>query len=133
MTLLASLADTYGNVSSTSSRTAKLKSLARQISVLDHEEVEIGVDFLAGRTRQGKIGVGYSLLGDLTQVETADEAELSLTEVDQTLAAVAAIRGPGGYHGDRPQTVSGADGAWVCLIFEWQLVSEVPSIRAGAG
>lgn len=64
MASLADLVETSRLVAATSSRTAKQRALAACLVSLAPEEIEIGVLYLAGETRQGKIGVGYSVLRD---------------------------------------------------------------------
>src|SRR5688500_8221898 len=62
MTLLASLVATSKLVAATSARLAKVKALVEVLRSLDPEELEVGVLFLSGEIRQGRIGIGYATL-----------------------------------------------------------------------
>ncbi len=58
------------------------------------DEVEIVVAYLAGETRQGRIGVGWATLAGLRGTP-ASAPSLTLREVDGALAEVAATAGKG--------------------------------------
>jgi DNA ligase-1 len=95
-TLLAALVETSQRVSEDASRKKKIAHIAELLRRLEPAEVSLGVSYLSGFTRQGKTGVGWSLLRD-AQVSGrhADAAELSLIEVDATLERIAKATGPG--------------------------------------
>lgn len=95
MVSLADLVETSRLVAATSSRTAKQRALAACLVSLAPEEIEIGVLYLAGETRQGKIGVGYSVLRDAGAARAADAPSLTLLEVDEKLTELQSIRGTG--------------------------------------
>jgi DNA ligase 1 len=95
MTLLAQLVDTSSRVSSTSARTVKVRELAACLRSLAAEEIEIGVHYLSGDTRQGRFGIGYATLKSATGGTSASEPQLSLAEVDRRLEEISAIRGSG--------------------------------------
>ena len=58
----ADLVAVSDRVAATRSRLAKLRELAQCLRTLSPDEIEMGVLWLAGETRQGKIGIGYSVL-----------------------------------------------------------------------
>ncbi|MFL6577866.1 MAG: ATP-dependent DNA ligase, partial [Povalibacter sp.] len=95
MYLLADLVATSNRVAGTRSRLAKLRELAQCLRALQGDEIEIGVVYLSGETRQGKIGIGYSVLRHAVGVAAANEAALTLTEVDSALTEITNLRGSG--------------------------------------
>jgi DNA ligase-1 len=95
MTLLAHVVDTSGRVSSTSARSAKVRELAACLRSLAPEEIEIGVHYLSGDTRQGRFGIGYATLRAAGTGTSASTPTLSIMEVDRRLQEIAAIRGAG--------------------------------------
>lgn len=95
MATLTIVADTSRRVAATSARLAKIRVLAACLRGLDPDEIEIGAAYLAGETRQGRVGISGSLLQGAAQVTSAAEPGLSLTQVDHTLMRVASIAGPG--------------------------------------
>jgi DNA ligase-1 len=95
MTLLASLVDTSRRVGATSARLGKVRELAATLRALAPDEIEIGVSYLAGETRQGRFGIGYAALSEASAGVGAREATLSLTEVNRRLDEIAALRGAG--------------------------------------
>ncbi|MBA2548506.1 MAG: ATP-dependent DNA ligase [Burkholderiaceae bacterium] len=94
MTLFYQLVEASARVGSTPSRRSKTAELAQLLRRLDAEEIDIGVAYLAGETRQGRTGIGYALIQS-AQVGAADEPRLELRDVDGTLAAIAQTTGPG--------------------------------------
>ena len=64
MTLLAELVETSRRVAKTGSRNAKTAELAACLRKLAPAEIETGVAYLSGETRQGRSGIGYALLRD---------------------------------------------------------------------
>jgi DNA ligase-1 len=95
MTLLASLVEVSERVGATSARLAKVRELAAFLRSLEPAEIRIGVQYLAGETPQGRIGIGHSVLREASAAEPVSAGTLSLTEVDRTITEVAALRGPG--------------------------------------
>ncbi|HWK74259.1 MAG TPA: ATP-dependent DNA ligase [Povalibacter sp.] len=95
MTTFAQVVATSGRVAQTASRLAKLRELAGCLRSMNADEIEIGAAYLAGETRQGKIGVGYSLLQDASTAQPAPTATLTLQDVDAALDSILAIRGSG--------------------------------------
>ena len=82
-------------VASTRSRREKITTLARWLQRLPVPEIEIGVSFLSGETRQNKLGVGPAAILQARVDESASSSTLSLTEVDAMLAAIGAVSGKG--------------------------------------
>ncbi len=95
MTLLAHVVDTSGRVSSTAARSAKVRELAACLRSLTPEEIEIGVHYLSGDTRQGRFGIGYAALQAGGTDASASTPTLSLVDVDRYLQEIASIRGSG--------------------------------------
>ncbi len=95
MALLARLAEVSERVGATSGRLAKVRELAGLLRQLGSEEIRIGVQYLAGETPQGRIGIGQAVLREAAAAAPAGSAALSLTEVDRTLTEVAALKGAG--------------------------------------
>ena len=95
MALLAELAATSRNVAATTSRLAKIRELSAFLRKLDADEIPIGIAFLSGETRQGKIGVAYAALRDAESGVTATAPSLTLKDVDAEFAGLAATSGKG--------------------------------------
>lgn len=94
MTLLATLVATSAQVAGTSARSAKTRLLADCLRALDLAELEIGVLYLSGEIRQGRIGIGPSVLRECAQAP-AETPGLHLLDVDRALDELAAISGSG--------------------------------------
>ena len=94
MTLLRDLVDASERVGQTSSRRSKIAEIAGLLRRLQPDEIDIGVAFLAGETRQGRTGIGYSLIQSARTV-AAPEARLELRTMDHTLDAIASSAGRG--------------------------------------
>jgi DNA ligase-1 len=92
--LLAELVETSRRVAATSSRRDKIECLAALLGRLDPEEAPIGIAFLSGSLRQGRLGVGYAMLQE-SSAPPAATAQLSLADVDRTFEAVRSARGAG--------------------------------------
>ena len=91
--LFQEIAEVSRAVSETRARSTKIALLAACLSHLAPEEAEIGVGFLSGEPRQGKIGLGYAAIRDLDRPAAADQATLTLTDIDAALEHIAGIRG----------------------------------------
>ncbi|HEY2441129.1 MAG TPA: hypothetical protein VGI07_12910, partial [Solirubrobacteraceae bacterium] len=94
MTQLAAVVAASEGVANTSSRSAKVRILAELLRTLEPAEVPIGVGFLSGVPRQGRVGIGYSTVRDLAQ-RPADEPSLTVADVDRAISAVEAAAGSG--------------------------------------
>ncbi|HEY1565915.1 MAG TPA: hypothetical protein VGF68_02810, partial [Solirubrobacteraceae bacterium] len=94
MTLFADVVSASAAVAATSSRSAKVATLAGLLRALEPGEVPICVGFLSGAPRQGRVGIGYAAIRGL---ESAGPAEPSLTvaDVDRAISDVEAETGSG--------------------------------------
>ena len=94
MTLLVHLVGVSERVAATAARLSKVRALADFLRTLPPGDIETAVLYLAGETRQGRIGIGFASLK--TAATAAASAEtLTIAEVDEALDSIAAIRGPG--------------------------------------
>src|SRR6266705_1897473 len=82
-------------VAGTRSRRAKIDALAQCLRRLDPSEIVLGVAYLSGDTRQGRVGVGYAVLKDALAATPASAARLTLAHIDEALARLAHIKGEG--------------------------------------
>src|SRR5918999_370161 len=94
MTLLADVVTASREVTETSSRSAKVRILAKLLRRLDPSEVGIAVGFLAGAPRQGRVGIGYSTIYGIER-PPAREPSLTVAELDRAIDAVRATTGSG--------------------------------------
>ena len=95
MTLLGELVQTSQRVGATAARRVKVGELAALIKSLTGGEIDIGVHYLSGETRQGKIGIGYAAVRAAAATPAAELATLSIGEVDDKLSELGAMRGSG--------------------------------------
>ncbi|MEU3890481.1 ATP-dependent DNA ligase [Streptomyces sp. NPDC029041] len=91
--LLHRLARVSQEVAATSARSRKTALLAELFREAEAEDVPIVIPYLAGRLPQGRIGVGWKVLG--RPVAPAAEPGLTVREVDARLAELAKVSGPG--------------------------------------
>ncbi len=94
MTLLADVVSASTEVASTSSRTAKIATLAVLLKELDPDEIPVVVGFLSGAARQGRVGVGWSTVYNI-ECEYAETPSIEILEVDRAISVVQATTGPG--------------------------------------
>jgi len=87
------LVGTSTEVGATSSRLKKIELLADLLRRFAPSEVAIGIGFLTGWPRQGKLGVGWSMLESARSPATASSPELSITEVDAAFTQLQSVRG----------------------------------------
>jgi len=93
--LFSRIVDTSAAVAASSSRTQKIGTLAELFSALHPDEIEPAVSCLSGSPRQGRVGVGYAAISATGNVAHADEASLTVLEVDEALSALASVTGEG--------------------------------------
>jgi DNA ligase 1 len=91
--LLAEVAAASEAVTGTSGRKAKTELLAACLRTADPAEVPIVAGWLAGQPRQRRTGLGWASLRDLPP--PAEQATLSVLEVDAALDEAAAVAGTG--------------------------------------
>lgn len=94
-TLLADVVDTSEAVAENAARRSKIAYIAELLRKLAPGEIEIGVCYLAGVTRQGRSGIGWATLREAQPGSSAVAAALTLTEVDATLSEIARTAGSG--------------------------------------
>ena len=94
MTLLAEVVAASEQVAGTSARSRKVTILAELLRALEPGEVGVCVGFLSGAPRQGRVGVGYSIVYGISQA-TASEPSLTVNDVDRAISAVHATTGSG--------------------------------------
>ncbi len=93
--LLAELLAVSERVAGTRSRLAKIDAIAECLRRLDASEIALGVAYLTGDTRQGRIGIGYAGLKEALAAAPASTPRLTLAQVDKALANIAQIKGEG--------------------------------------
>lgn len=91
---LAAVVSTATAVAATSSRTDKVAALADLLSDTPPVEAPIVVGLLTGEVRQGRIGVGWAAVRDLS-VEPAVSSTLSVIDVDTCMTQLAQVSGSG--------------------------------------
>ena len=88
--LFAELAAVSGQVGATRSRSAKVEALAECLRALaddaESEALAAGVCFLAGRLRQGRLGVGPAAVRRLSELPAAATSSLTVGDIDRALA-----------------------------------------------
>jgi len=94
MTLLATVVGTSRQVAATSARSAKIRLIADCLRSTEAAELEIAVLYLSGEIRQGRIGIGPSLLRSCLGGAAADP-DLQLLDVDRYLVELDTTRGAG--------------------------------------
>ena len=92
--LLEPLVITSQQVAATQSRNAKVRLLAACLAQLSPAELPIGVAFLSGEPRQGRIGIGHAVLRGLS-APPAPVSALTIDQVDAVLERIASTRGSG--------------------------------------
>jgi DNA ligase-1 len=96
MTLvLAEVARTSAAVAGTAARTEKVAALAELLMHADPGEGPVLAGLLAGRPRQGRVGVGWAALSGAAAVAPAASATLTVSDVDRALSDLAVASGRG--------------------------------------
>jgi len=93
--LLAELLVTSERVGATRSRLAKIDALADCLRRLEPSETALGVAYLSGDTRRGKVGVGYAGLKDALAAAPAAVPQLTLLQIDAELERLSQVKGRG--------------------------------------
>ncbi|GHD86436.1 ATP-dependent DNA ligase [Streptomyces naganishii] len=91
--LLARLAQVSREVAATSARSRKTALLAELFRDAEADDVPVVIPYLAGRLPQGRLGVGWKVLG--RPVAPAPEPSLTVREVDARLSELGKVSGPG--------------------------------------
>ena len=92
--LLADVVAVSAAVAATRSRTAKATAIAGLLRGADPADVEPATAWLAGETRQGRLGVGWRTLAGRAG-DPASSSSLTVAGVDGTLTALAGTSGTG--------------------------------------
>ncbi|HET9251723.1 MAG TPA: ATP-dependent DNA ligase [Candidatus Eisenbacteria bacterium] len=92
--LLGELVATSARVGASSRRLEKIGLLSELLRRAEADEIEIAVAFLAGRLRQGRIGIGGAALQSAAG-GASREPVLTLSEVDETMSRFLALSGRG--------------------------------------
>jgi DNA ligase 1 len=97
MTRFADLVAASEAVAATRSRTAKIAVLADLLRAVQPAEVPIAVGLLSGVPRQGRVGIGYATVRDLSRhpPHPPTGEPLDIADVDQAITAVATATGSG--------------------------------------
>ncbi|MGW2721210.1 ATP-dependent DNA ligase [Streptomyces sp. NPDC001492] len=91
--LLARLAHVSQEVAATSARSRKIALLAELFRDAEADDVPIVIPYLAGRLPQGRLGVGWKVLG--RPVSPAAEPTLTVRQVDALLSELGKVSGTG--------------------------------------
>ncbi|MFJ8794984.1 ATP-dependent DNA ligase [Streptomyces sp. NPDC102462] len=91
--LLARLAHVSREVAATAARSRKTALLAELFRDAEPDDVPIVIPYLAGRLPQGRLGVGWKVLG--RRVPPAAEPSLTVREVDARLTELGKLAGAG--------------------------------------
>jgi DNA ligase-1 len=91
--LLARLAEVSREVAATAARSHKTALLAGLFRDAEPDDVPIVIPYLAGRLPQGRLGVGWKVLG--RPVAPAAQPSLTVREVDARFTELGKLSGPG--------------------------------------
>jgi DNA ligase-1 len=93
--LLNDIVETSRRVGEVSGRLAKIEQLATCLRRAVADEIDIGVAWLSGELRQGRIGVAYAAMRETMAEAAAPTPSLTLGEVDAALDRISQTRGSG--------------------------------------
>src|SRR5687767_6957223 len=93
--LFREIVETSERVAATRSRKQKIEHLSACIARMAPAELPIGTGYLAGVTRQGKLGLGYSAVQKWAPDRAAGEATLSILDVDAAFERISKVSGSG--------------------------------------
>ncbi|MYW46017.1 ATP-dependent DNA ligase [Streptomyces sp. SID161] len=91
--LLTRLAQVSREVAATAARSRKTELLAELFREAEADDVPVVIPYLAGRLPQGRLGVGWKVLG--RPVPPAAEPSLTVRDVDARLTGLGEVSGPG--------------------------------------
>ena len=89
------LVEASRSVRETDARLGKIGHLASVLKRLSPDEIEIGIAFLSGSPRQGRIGLGGAVVTGARAVVPAGSPTLELADVDAAFDRIAGTSGPG--------------------------------------
>ena len=93
--LFRTLAETSEAVAATRSRLKKVDLLQACLRLFDGDEIETGAGYLVGVLRQGRIGLGPSLVRLAHEADASSTSTLTVSEVDAAFETIASITGKG--------------------------------------
>jgi DNA ligase 1 len=93
--LLSELLAASERVAATRSRLAKIDALSECLRRLDPAEIGLGVAYLSGELRQGRIGVGWAAIKEALAATASASPQLTLAAVDQHLEHLSGVKGEG--------------------------------------
>ncbi|HWM28272.1 MAG TPA: ATP-dependent DNA ligase [Woeseiaceae bacterium] len=93
--LFAMLVETSDAVAATRSRLEKIDLLRVCLREFAPDEIETGVGYLSGALRQGRIGLGPSIVRDALGARAVSDSELGIRTVDTAFEELAAVSGKG--------------------------------------
>ncbi len=91
--LLFDLVRTSQRIAQTQGRLEKIGYLSAYLRQLSPNEIVIGVNYLAGRLRQGNVGIGPAMLDAVSPAGAPQEASLMLVQVDEVFEHIAHTTG----------------------------------------
>src|SRR5262249_55541732 len=94
LTLLAEVVAASQEVAATSSRSRKIAILSDLLRTLAPSEVPIATGFLSGVPRQGRVGVGHSMVYGL-ETTPASGPSVTVGDLDGAVGEIEAATGPG--------------------------------------
>jgi DNA ligase-1 len=127
--LLTRLADVSREVAATSARSRKIALLAELFRDAEADDVPIVIPYLAGRLPQGRLGVGWKVLG--RPVPPAGSPQLTVREVDARLTELGKVAGPGS-QAERARLVGALMGAATAEEQRFLLGLITGEVRQGA-
>jgi DNA ligase-1 len=93
--LFVRVVETSAAVSSSPARLKKIAHLADLFRALAPDEIAPVVALVSGEPRQGRLGLGYATISEVSGVRSADETTLTVLDVDRTLGELAQLSGAG--------------------------------------
>jgi len=93
--LLSELLAASERVGATRSRLAKIDALSECLRRLAPPEIGLGVAYLSGELRQGRVGVGWAAIKEALAATASASPQLTLAEVDQCLEHLSGVKGEG--------------------------------------
>ena len=129
--LLLDVVTVSNAVAATRSRKEKVVAIADllRLARADAASLETVVSYLSGSLRQRRTGLGWRGVASLP--EPADEATLTVTEVDAAFEALAALAGPGSQSA-RAEAVAALFGAATAAEQPWLRSLVTGEVRQGA-
>jgi DNA ligase-1 len=93
--LFRTLAETSEAVAATRSRLKKIDLLQACLRQFAPDEIETGVGYLIGTLRQGRIGLGPSIVRQALDVSASNASTLGIGDVDSVFGQIAIVSGKG--------------------------------------